>query len=426
MSTLVTISEAAVMLGVSKDTIRKWEKKGLCNTQPTNSGNRLFNIDDLNLLKVKISNHITSKGFFVLSSKPRDYKIIELFSGSGGLALGLENAGLKSELLVEIDKDSCETLKINRPNWNVIKSDIRDISFNEYEEKVDVVAGGFPCQAFSYAGKGLGFEDTRGTLFFEFSRCLQEVKPKIAIGENVKGLLKHDQERTLKTMLKTLDEIGYRTYFKVLKAQFLDVPQKRERLVIIGIRKDLNIIPQLPKEKNYILSLRDALEGCPISVFTPYSARKREYLKQVPPGGYWKDLPIEMQKEYMGISFSRSGGKTGMARRLSWNEPSLTLTCNPSQKHTERCHPDETRPLSIREYARIQTFPDDWIFSGSISSVYKQIGNAVPVNLGYHLGKAIISMLDQDSQERRNPSSCACKNKQKYICNSELMLIETD
>ena len=113
----------------------------------------------------------------------------------------------------------------------------------------------------------------------------------------------------------------------------------------------------------------------------------------IPEGGYWRDLPIKDQKEFMGKSFYLGGGKTGMARRLSWSEPSLTLTCSPAQKQTERCHPSKTRPLTIREYARIQTFPDSWEFLGSETSQYKQIGNAVPVNLGYYIGRTLISML---------------------------------
>jgi DNA (cytosine-5)-methyltransferase 1 len=117
-------------------------------------------------------------------------------------------------------------------------------------------------------------------------------------------------------------------------------------------------------------------------------------MEKVPPGGYWKDLPIEIQKEYMKGSFFLGGGKTGMARRLSWDEPSLTLTCNPAQTQTERCHPCETRPLSVREYARIQTFPDEWEFEGSMASQYKQIGNAVPVNLAYHIGRTLLLMLE--------------------------------
>ena len=117
-------------------------------------------------------------------------------------------------------------------------------------------------------------------------------------------------------------------------------------------------------------------------------------MAMVPPGGYWRDLPIEIRKEFMGASFYLSGGKTGMARRLAWDEPSLTLTCNPAQKQTERCHPSETRPLTVREYARIQTFHDDWEFVGSLTSQYKQMGNAVPVNLGYHMGRSVIAMLE--------------------------------
>jgi len=118
-------------------------------------------------------------------------------------------------------------------------------------------------------------------------------------------------------------------------------------------------------------------------------------MELIPEGCYWRSLPDLLQREYMGASYFMGGGKTGMARRLSWDEPSLTLTCNPAQKQTERCHPAETRPLTVREYARIQSFPDDWQFSGSTASQYKQIGNAVPVNMGYHLGVCLRQMLDQ-------------------------------
>lgn len=142
--------------------------------------------------------------------------------------------------------------------------------------------------------------------------------------------------------------------------------------------------------------MREALADVPLSPGQEYPKRKREVMELVPAGGYWRDLPIEIQKAYMGGSFHLGGGKTGMARRLSWDEPSLTLTCAPAQKQTERCHPVETRPLSVREYARIQTFPDDWQFQGSTSSQYKQIGNAVPVNLGYHVGRCLIAMLENN------------------------------
>lgn len=149
------------------------------------------------------------------------------------------------------------------------------------------------------------------------------------------------------------------------------------------------------------MTLRDAFfkgelydTDVPESPGQKYPEKKQKVMELVPMGGYWKDLPVEIQKEYMRGSFMLEGGKTGMARRLSLNEPSLTLTCAPAQKQTERCHPTETRPLTIREYARIQTFPDDWQFSGSLSSQYKQIGNAVPVNLAYAIGRSLIRFLN--------------------------------
>ncbi len=137
------------------------------------------------------------------------------------------------------------------------------------------------------------------------------------------------------------------------------------------------------------------MSRCPESEGAVYPQRKYEIMSEVPAGGYWRDLPLEIQKEYMLKSFYLGGGKTGMARRISWDEPCLTLTCAPAQKQTERCHPDHTRPFQVREYARIQTFPDDWIFMGSTSQQYKQIGNAVPVNLSHEIGLSIIDFLNK-------------------------------
>lgn len=392
-SNLFNISSASKTLKVSIDIIRHWEKKGLIKAQRDKEGNRLFDIVELQQLQEKTQGK-GEVGYKVLKDRiAKNYKVVELFAGCGGLALGLENAGISSELLVEIDKKASETLKINRPQWNIISDDIKNVDFST--TKAEIVTGGFPCQAFSYAGKRRGFEDIRGTLFFEFVRTIKEVKPKIILGENVKGLEKHDEGRTLKTMLMVLDEIGYKVHYKVLRSQYLDVPQKRERLVIIGVRKDIKSKVLFPKEKNYTVSIGEALKGVPKTEGQVYTEKKKKIMELVPQGGYWKDLPDELQREYMGRSYFLGGGKTGMARRLSANEPSLTLTCNPAQKQTERCHPYETRPLQVREYARIQSFPDEWIFSGSVAAQYKQIGNAVPVNLGFHLGKAIIAMLEK-------------------------------
>lgn len=333
----------------------------------------------------------------------RDYNVLELFAGAGGLSIGLERSGLKCIALNEIDKYACATLRGNRPDWNVMEGDIKDFDFSSYKGEVDVVTGGFPCQSFSYAGKRLGLEDARGTLFYEFARVVKETMPPLCIGENVKGLLNHDKGKTLEGMISILDEIGYRVVpVEVLKAIYYNVPQKRERLILVGIRKDIDIEYEYPKPYDKIYTLKDALmkgdlydSDVPDSIGVKYPDHKKEVMDKVPPKGYWRDLPIEIQKEYMGKSFYLGGGKTGMARRIGWDEPCLTLTCSPAQKQTERCHPDETRPFTVREYARIQTFPDDWIFEGSMTQQYKQIGNAVPVNLGTEIGYSIINFLNK-------------------------------
>lgn len=393
MSQLLTISDAAIQIGVSTDTIRRWDKKGLIKADRSELNYRLFNVEEIKRIYQKVLGISSGNKYKILKdNKKTKYKTIELFAGTGGTAIGFENAGLNHVLLNEWDKNAVETLKNNRPDWNVIGGDIADINFKGI--KADIVQGGFPCQAFSFAGKKMGFDDVRGTMFFEFARCVKEVRPKIAVGENVKGLLRHDNGRTLATMVKIMEDLGYRVQYRVVRSQYLDVPQKRERLIIMAIRNDLKIPFAFPKEKDYTISIKEALKNCPKSPGQEYPEKKKKILSIVPPGGYWRDLPVELQKEYMGASFYMGGGKTGMARRLSWDEPSLTLTCSPAQKQTERCHPEETRPLNVREYARIQTFPDNWKFEGSTASQYKQIGNAVPCNLGYHIGKCLIAMLE--------------------------------
>lgn len=334
----------------------------------------------------------------------RKFKLVELFAGGGGLAIGLENAGLHSILLNELDKHACATLRHNRPHWNVVEGDISNVDFSGLNEQVDILTGGFPCQAFSYAGKSLGFEDTRGTLFFEMARAIKELNPKVFMAENVRALLTHDNGQTLETIKNVIDELGYKLIEpKVLKAIFYKVPQKRERLILVGIRKDLadKVSFHWPSPYKRVMTLRDAFyagdlfdSDVPDSHGQAYPERKKEIMSFVPAGGYWRDLPDNLQREYMKASYFLGGGKTGMARRLSLDEPSLTLTTSPAQKQTERCHPIETRPLKVREYARIQTFPDSWEFKGSMNAAYKQIGNAVPVNMAEALGCSLVRLLN--------------------------------
>ncbi|RLZ06529.1 DNA (cytosine-5-)-methyltransferase [Faecalibacter macacae] len=404
MSEYLTISETAKLLNKSTKTLRRWDEEGkLSAVREPMSNYRVYKKEEVETLFTEFFNSDVKDDVSNFVEPTNDYAVLELFAGAGGLAIGMEKAGLKCVALNEIDKHACETLRKNRPNWNVLEGDIKNFNFSEYHNKVDVVTGGFPCQAFSYAGKRLGLEDARGTLFYEFARVVKEVNPPICIGENVKGLLSHDNGNTLKGMISILDEIGYYVVpVEVLKAINYKVPQKRERLILVGIRKDIDLKYEYPKPYKKIYNLKDALKkgelfdcNVPISPGAKYPESKKSVLDLVPPKGYWRDLPIDIQKEFMGASFYLGGGKTGMARRIGWDEPCLTLTCSPAQKQTERCHPDETRPFTVREYARIQTFPDDWEFAGPMAQQYKQIGNAVPVNLGCEVGYSIINFLNK-------------------------------
>lgn len=328
---------------------------------------------------------------------------IELFAGAGGLALGVEKAGFNTIGLIEFDKDAADTLKKNRPDWNVIHDDIANISCLDLEEyfgikkgDLDLLSGGAPCQAFSYAGKRLGLEDARGTLFYHYALFLEKLQPKMFLFENVRGLLSHDHGKTYETMLNIFENAGYVIDKKVLNAWNYGVPQKRERLITIGIRKDLTDVIKysFPKEHEYKPVLRDVLLDCPEGPGVPYGERKRKIFELVPPGGYWRDIDPEIAKEYMKSCWEMEGGRTGILRRMSLDEPSLTVLTSPSQKQTERCHPIEARPFTVRENARCQTFPDEWDFCGNVSSQYKQVGNAVPVNLAYEIAKEIFKSLN--------------------------------
>lgn len=404
----LSLAETAEMIGKSKETLRRWDNEGILNAEREPVSNyRVYRKSDVENLLGNLYDKQLNDVVSNYVEPTNDYKVIELFAGAGGLAIGMEKAGLKCVALNEIDKWACQTLRKNRPNWNVLEGDIKDFSFEEYYGSVDLVTGGFPCQAFSYAGKKLGLNDARGTLFYEFARVVKEVMPPVCIGENVRGLLSHEKGKTLEGMISILDEIGYNVVpVKVLKAINYKVPQKRERLIMVGVRKDIGVKYEYPKKHNKIYDLKDALKkgdlfdkNVPKSDGAKYPESKKQILDMIPQKGYWRDLPVELQKEYMGGSFYLGGGKTGMARRIGWDEPCLTLTCSPAQKQTERCHPDETRPFTVREYARIQTFPDTWKFEGSTSQKYKQIGNAVPVNLGQEVGYSVVKFLNDYYRE---------------------------
>lgn len=366
--------------------------------------NKGLTFEDINKVCTLLKSNITE---FINKTEKKEsgkFKVIELFAGAGGLALGLEKAGFSSLGLVELDKDASNTLKVNRPNWNVINDDIANISkldlenlFNIKKGELDLLSGGSPCQSFSYAGKRLGLEDARGTLFYHYAVFLDKLQPKMFLFENVKGLKTHDKGRTYATILDIFEKEGYVIQKDVLNAWDFGVPQKRERLITIGIRKDLakKIHFEFPTPKEYKPVLRDILLDCPVSEGASYSTYKKKIFEMVPPGGYWRDIPEDIAKEYMKSCWYMEGGRTGILRRLSLDEPSLTVLTSPSQKQTDRCHPLEARPFTVRENARCQSFPDDWVFCGSIGQQYKQVGNAVPVNLAYEVGLKIKEGLEE-------------------------------
>lgn len=401
---MYSVAQVADMLGVSKETLRRWDNSGkLPSLRHPINNYRFYNKEQLRQFEELHFIFDDSQRLTVNAAYP--YRTIELFAGAGGLACGLEKAGLDTVLLNELDKNACDTLKANRTHWNVQCGDIAQLDFIPYRGQVDVVTGGFPCQAFSYAGKKMGFEDARGTLFYEFARAVKEISPKLFMAENVRGLLNHDGGKTLASIRSVIAELGYTLLEPhLLKAIFYRVPQKRERLLLVGIRNDLAGLAEFrwPRPYQKIYTLKDALKAgelyscdVPASAGQRYPEQKAAIMAHVPPGGYWRDLPERLQKAYMLKSYYLSGGKTGMARRMHWDEPCLTLTCAPAQKQTERCHPEANRPFTVREYARIQTFPDDWHFMGPLTSQYKQIGNAVPVNMAYELGLSIVDFLNR-------------------------------
>jgi DNA (cytosine-5)-methyltransferase 1 len=326
---------------------------------------------------------------------------IEVFAGAGGMSTGLEKAGWEPKLLVDNNKDCVATLRRNHPpDLDIRNEDVTKLHLHDYRGHIDLLAGGVPCQAFSQAGLRKGLDDTRGNLFNDFIRLVDECEPKIFLIENVVGLTTHKSGETLRYILGKLgktatNEIEYTIQHRVLNANDYGVAQKRKRVIIVGVRNDIASRFEFPTPLSYKPVIRDALEECPISVGMAYPAAKQAVMNLVPPGGCWVDLPDDVKRRYMGKSLESGGGKRGIARRIAWDEPCLTLTTSPCQKQTERCHPAETRPFTVREYARIQSFPDTYEFVGSMASQYRQIGNAVAVELAYHVGKSLLTVVQE-------------------------------
>lgn len=355
-----------------------------------------------------------------------DRSVISLFSGAMGLDIGLEQAGLDVVIGQDFDASCVATMRAN--GHNVLGGDIRSIDPADLLDMVGMapgeaflLCGGPPCQPFSTAGKRLGINDPRGSLFMDFIRMIDYIRPRFFIMENVKGLmsapLKHvptterdqaDPEQQLGTVLEVIlsefSKLGYKTVYGILDAVNYGVPQFRERFVMIGSRENEDIFLPIPthfqmhQDPNYqwrtlgdsIIDLEFAPGEC-----AAFSRDRLSYLRMVPEGGNWRDLPEDVRQEAMGGAYRSGGGKVGFFRRLTYKQPSPTLVTSPVQKATMMCHPRQDRPLSIQEYARIQQFPTGWKFVGTNAAKYRQIGNAVPVGLALALGKAVLSVANE-------------------------------
>lgn len=375
----------------------------------------------------------------VNSSHP--YPVVSLFSGAMGLDLGLNEAGLRVVVSQDIDKWCVETMRRN--DHLAIEGDIRQLIEEEpscefflrvsgvSREALFAVVGGPPCQSFSTAGKRKGVEDARGQLYQEFIKVVTSLRPRFFIMENVKGLASMSSDPAdkkskpvLKTILESFESIGYKTVHGILDAVHYGTPQFRERLVIVGSRDGEDIFLPAPTHFHYhqnpamrwqtlgsaIADLKD------VGPYAKFSPAVQRYLAMLGEGQNWKNLSAKVVQDAMGGAFESGGGKVGFYRRLNRAEPSPTLVTSPIQKATMLCHPTELRPLSVREYARIQKFPDHWQFEGKTADCYRQIGNAVPTALGCALGQMLRSVAQGDAkvQAKRMRGTSVHKNLEQF------------
>jgi DNA (cytosine-5)-methyltransferase 1 len=355
-------------------------------------------------------------------------KFISFFSGACGLDIGLEAAGLDCLAVNEIDPVACRTIRRNWPTRRVYETDIRQLSAEKLCADLEIrpkelfaIVGGPPCQAFSTAGRRLGLNDERGNVFLHFIDLIGALQPKYVIFENVRGLLSaplvhrpHEQRRegfpklshyempggALTHILKKLEDAGYSTTFTLYNTANFGVPQVRERLIFFASRDGEEIpyiapshdekgLHGLPKWR----TLRDAIGDIQGNAHhaSKFPTSRLEYYELLKPGQNWRNLPPQLQEAAMGGSWLAGGGKTGFFRRLSWDRPSPTLVTRPNMKATDLCHPEQLRPLSVEEYAAIQTFPANYIFEGRLDDQYRQIGNAVPSHFGEMIGEHLIA-----------------------------------
>jgi DNA (cytosine-5)-methyltransferase 1 len=426
MSTEISIKEASLRLNISLQRVRTLCREGVLDARKIGSS-WIIDDDSLNKYALKSSHTIAEDhpAYNVTSKKPI---ALSFFSGAMGLDLGIEKAGFDIRLACEVDKFCRQTIALNKPDTALLSDinrysaqEVRDAAgLNEHDD-IDLVVGGPPCQAFSTAGKRKGFNDDRGNVFLKYLELSLELRPKYIVIENVRGLLStpmthrpHDQRGegfpdlredelkggALNFIINRLENSGYSYSFNLYNSANFGTPQIRERVIIICSRngkKPPFLIPTHSETGAYGLPKWKTLKNCISRIddhqHLNFPEKRLKYYRMLGSGQNWKNLPLEIQKEAMGKSFYSGGGKTGFLRRLAWDKPAPTLVTQPTMPATDLAHPEEDRPLSIQEYKRIQEFPDNWELAGPLIQQYKQIGNAVPVSLGYAVGNMIKKLL---------------------------------
>lgn len=327
----------------------------------------------------------------------KKYTYMDLFAGAGGMSLGFDNAGFKNLLAVEFNKDFAETYKKNFPRHNLIVDDIKNVTEKQIydiikNEKVDVIIGGPPCQGFSIAGNiGRSFiDDDRNRLFKEFVRFVKIIKPKVFVLENVAAMERHNKGKTIKEIVSSFKEIGYDIKYKVLNAVNYGVPQERRRIFIVGTLGENNF--EYPHEINKIVTVKDAIDDLPklkngetseIPNHTAmkHSAQMLEKMSYVSDGGNRNDIPEDLRPK---------SGDSRKYIRYNSKKPSFCVTGDMRKIF----HYSQNRALTCRELARLQTFPDSFVFLGNTGKVQQQIGNAVPVLLANKIALQVKEVLD--------------------------------
>jgi len=324
---------------------------------------------------------------------------VSLFSGGGGLDLGLEMAGFKTVSANEFVHLACETLRHNFPHANIIEEDIQKVTGKELmagHRAIDLVCGGPPCQSFTILGQRKSFDDPRGALVFEYVRIIKEIKPKAFIFENVKGLTTVNGGEDWKKLLQYFhDETGYKIYYKVLNSADFGIPQYRERVFIVGFKshkvefrfpESTHVKPSsiFSHEKPVYLTVRDAFaplhDGLTNHEKRIHGERVYNRYKLIPPGG--RD-------------------KIDHTDRLEWDKPSGTVLVGSSAGGGRpHIHPEEHRHITVREAATLQSFPLEYEFKGGSTAQYRQVGNAVPPLLAKPIGEEIIKALSSVSKKK--------------------------